>query len=155
MLIKFGCIFYCLSKKYLAGLVVNIAARTLQLTVSNIDGIGFVECVLLLKFVGCFEFFEIRKVFCLGRRSYGSGLNNRAEFPVLSHGNLADVTRTVVLMTVEMAKRTSPDALIEVQGGALIGAVWLTFQPSWQWCQVQERSCQSFLYVSLIKYDST
>ena len=50
----------------------------------------------------------------LSRRSHGSGLDSKAEFPVLthvfglSHVNLADATRKVVLMT---AKSTSFDAL--------------------------------------------
>ena len=53
---------------------------------------------------------------------------------MLSHVNLADATRTVVLMTAEMAKRTSLDELkcrVGLRlGGALIRAVWLTFQVS-------------------------
>ena len=63
-----------------------------------------------MKFVAL-KFSKSEKLFCLGRMSYGSGLNHGAEFPVLSHVILADATRTVALVTAEMAKHTSLDAL--------------------------------------------
>ena len=50
--------FYYL--RYLARFV-NFVAWALQLAIDV--HLGFVECILILKFLGCFEIFEIRKAF--------------------------------------------------------------------------------------------